>query len=384
MCPSEANGGTWSAVITVISKARHVISLRQCYTCDYVCWQQPVDVNYHLYTLRCSSYSAAKTQCCQHFLSVHYRRCHDEFLIRKSLFDFTNLKVGTFLLGIFSDSVFLFCSRSTVMDLWRLPSHSRIMSTSGNAGHFQLLSCWETWTTAMTIYFRQDSSPEVLWQVEEHMEQAFPGSTEAKPVDTFLITWDNIAAAESSGRGNELDTDLKISSPSALFWNYANYFQLLESLTLSASPSEEHLPDGGGIHKWLLLRHPHVTSAWTAVPLHNARRRPWDWLQWRSGWESVLVHKAWAVLPFQHQWRLVHQEPSSVRMWWCHSCKTSKKQHFVYDSGDVLTQLPSSGNKKAVTVTGLNHWARNGWLCSCVFGFHLWRRSSGTTTYIPM
>lgn len=281
MCTSEADGGTWRAVITVISEARRVISWRHCYTCDYVCWQQPVDVKYHLYTLRCSRHSAAKTQCYQHFLSVHYCRRHDKFLILKSLFDLTNLKVRTFLWGIFSDSVFLFCSRSTPTDLWRLQSHHWSTSTSGKCRPLStavLLGDLDNSDGRGSVYIRQDSSPEVLWQAGEHMEWAFPGSNEAKPVDTFVITWDNIAAAESSGWGDELDIDVKISSLSALFWNYANYFQLLEFLTLSASPSEEHLPFGGGIHKWLLLRHPHVPSAWTAVPLHDARRRPQDWL----------------------------------------------------------------------------------------------------------
>lgn len=71
-----------------------------------------------------------------------------------------------------------------------------------------------------SVYFRQDSSPEVLRRAGEHMERAFPGSIEVKPVDTFVVTWENIAAAGSSGRGDGLDDYVKISSLSALFLNY--------------------------------------------------------------------------------------------------------------------------------------------------------------------
>lgn len=62
-----------------------------------------------------------------------------------------------------------------------------------------------------TVYFRQDSRPEALRRAGEHVQRAFPGSMEAKPVDTFVVTWENMAAAGGSGSGDGLDGKVKIS-----------------------------------------------------------------------------------------------------------------------------------------------------------------------------
>lgn len=67
-----------------------------------------------------------------------------------------------------------------------------------------------------TVHFRQDSSPKALRRAGEHVQRAFPGSVEAKPVDTFVVTWENMAAAGDRGGGQGLDGKVDISASSTL------------------------------------------------------------------------------------------------------------------------------------------------------------------------
>uniref|UniRef100_A0A671VDF2 Nidogen 1 n=1 Tax=Sparus aurata TaxID=8175 RepID=A0A671VDF2_SPAAU len=55
------------------------------------------------------------------------------------------------------------------------------------------------------VYFRQDDSPEVLSRAAEHIRQAFPRDTGVEPTSTLIVTWENMAAAGTSGRGDGLD-----------------------------------------------------------------------------------------------------------------------------------------------------------------------------------
>uniref|UniRef100_A0A3Q0SFY4 Nidogen 1 n=1 Tax=Amphilophus citrinellus TaxID=61819 RepID=A0A3Q0SFY4_AMPCI len=56
------------------------------------------------------------------------------------------------------------------------------------------------------VYFRQDSSPNVLGQAANHIRQAFPEGNVEEPTSTFIVTWENMAAQGTSGRGDQLDT----------------------------------------------------------------------------------------------------------------------------------------------------------------------------------
>ncbi|XP_071359223.1 nidogen-1-like isoform X2 [Trachinotus anak] len=55
------------------------------------------------------------------------------------------------------------------------------------------------------VFFRQDSSPDVLRRAGEHVRQAFPRDDEVEPHSVLIITWVNMAAQGTSGRGDGLD-----------------------------------------------------------------------------------------------------------------------------------------------------------------------------------
>ncbi|CAJ1052781.1 LOW QUALITY PROTEIN: nidogen-1-like [Xyrichtys novacula] len=55
------------------------------------------------------------------------------------------------------------------------------------------------------VFYRTDSSPEVLSRAAEHIKQAFPRDQGVDPTSTFIVTWENMAARGMSGRGDGLD-----------------------------------------------------------------------------------------------------------------------------------------------------------------------------------
>ncbi|XP_071379455.1 LOW QUALITY PROTEIN: nidogen-1-like [Centroberyx affinis] len=55
------------------------------------------------------------------------------------------------------------------------------------------------------VYFRKDSSPDVLGRTAEHIRQAFPRDDEVEPTSALIVTWENMAAHGTSGRGDGLD-----------------------------------------------------------------------------------------------------------------------------------------------------------------------------------
>ncbi|XP_020511653.1 nidogen-1-like [Labrus bergylta] len=55
------------------------------------------------------------------------------------------------------------------------------------------------------VYYRTDISPDVLNQAAEHIRQAFPRDNGVDPSSTFIVTWENMAARGTSGRGDGLD-----------------------------------------------------------------------------------------------------------------------------------------------------------------------------------
>ncbi|XP_037621658.1 nidogen-1-like [Sebastes umbrosus] len=56
------------------------------------------------------------------------------------------------------------------------------------------------------VHFRWDSSPDVLSRAAEHVQQAFPRDDGVEPTTVFIVTWENMAARGTSGRGDGLDT----------------------------------------------------------------------------------------------------------------------------------------------------------------------------------
>ncbi|KAM7419941.1 hypothetical protein PAMA_016848 [Pampus argenteus] len=55
------------------------------------------------------------------------------------------------------------------------------------------------------VYFREDSSPAVLNRTIKHIKQAFPRDEGVESTSTFIVTWENMAAQGTSGRGDGLD-----------------------------------------------------------------------------------------------------------------------------------------------------------------------------------
>uniref|UniRef100_A0A3B4FBM3 Nidogen-1-like n=1 Tax=Pundamilia nyererei TaxID=303518 RepID=A0A3B4FBM3_9CICH len=56
------------------------------------------------------------------------------------------------------------------------------------------------------VYFRHDSTPNILGRAADHIRQGFPDGKVEKPTNTFIVTWENMAAQGTSGRGDQLDT----------------------------------------------------------------------------------------------------------------------------------------------------------------------------------
>uniref|UniRef100_A0A3Q1H4M7 Nidogen 1b n=1 Tax=Acanthochromis polyacanthus TaxID=80966 RepID=A0A3Q1H4M7_9TELE len=55
------------------------------------------------------------------------------------------------------------------------------------------------------VYYRQDSSPDVLNQAAEHIRRAFPSGKGVEPTSALIVTWESMAARGTSGRGDGLD-----------------------------------------------------------------------------------------------------------------------------------------------------------------------------------
>lgn len=54
------------------------------------------------------------------------------------------------------------------------------------------------------VYFREDSSPDVLRRATEHIKEAFPQDEDVDPASALIVTWENMAA-----RGDGLDTKVR-------------------------------------------------------------------------------------------------------------------------------------------------------------------------------
>lgn len=55
------------------------------------------------------------------------------------------------------------------------------------------------------VFFRQDSSPEVLSRAAEHMNRAFPEDDEVSPTHAVIVTWADVAQHQPESRGDSLE-----------------------------------------------------------------------------------------------------------------------------------------------------------------------------------
>ncbi|XP_042243705.1 nidogen-1-like [Thunnus thynnus] len=82
--------------------------------------------------------------------------------------------------------------------LGKMPSSFKMMAA--------LLGDLDTSDGQGKVYFREDSSPAVLSRAAEHVRRAFPRDDGVEPTSTLIVTWVNMAAKGTSGRGDGLNT----------------------------------------------------------------------------------------------------------------------------------------------------------------------------------
>ncbi|KAK5865494.1 hypothetical protein PBY51_019760 [Eleginops maclovinus] len=86
------------------------------------------------------------------------------------------------------------------------------------------------------VHYRWDSSPEILNKSAEHIRRAFPRDEGVDPITVFIVTWENMAARGTSGRGDRLDTK-------------RNTFQLVVAMMDLSSCAILLYPQGGWFWK---------------------------------------------------------------------------------------------------------------------------------------
>ncbi|KAM9313558.1 nidogen-1-like, partial [Pholidichthys leucotaenia] len=77
------------------------------------------------------------------------------------------------------------------------------------------------------VYMRQDSSPSVLSRAAKHINTAFPIDKEVKPINTFIVTWENMAAHGTFGQGDGPDTKRNTFQLVVAFMESSSYAILL-------------------------------------------------------------------------------------------------------------------------------------------------------------
>lgn len=60
------------------------------------------------------------------------------------------------------------------------------------------------------VYFRQDSSPEVLRRSAEHINRAFPEDDEVSPTHAVVITWADVATHGPQARGDGVEKRVSV------------------------------------------------------------------------------------------------------------------------------------------------------------------------------
>ncbi|MEQ2184742.1 hypothetical protein GOODEAATRI_011262 [Goodea atripinnis] len=60
------------------------------------------------------------------------------------------------------------------------------------------------------VFFRQDSSPDVLRRAAEHINRAFPDDDEVNPIAALVITWIDVATYQPQTRGDNIEKKVSI------------------------------------------------------------------------------------------------------------------------------------------------------------------------------
>ncbi|XP_046907058.1 nidogen-1-like [Hypomesus transpacificus] len=106
------------------------------------------------------------------------------------------------------------------------------------------------------VYFRQDSSTDVLLKTANHISEAFPQDDEIEPIHAIIITWENIAANGIPERGDREDTkrntfQLVVASMASA--SYAIMFYPKDGLQYVSTPlGSEHEVVQGGFNRGLV------------------------------------------------------------------------------------------------------------------------------------
>ncbi len=61
------------------------------------------------------------------------------------------------------------------------------------------------------VFFRQDTSPDVLRQAADHINRAFPEDDEVNPTHAVVITWVDVATHEHQSRGDGIEKKVSIT-----------------------------------------------------------------------------------------------------------------------------------------------------------------------------
>lgn len=61
------------------------------------------------------------------------------------------------------------------------------------------------------VYFRQDSSPDVLTRAAQYINGAFPEDDEVWPTNAVVVTWVNVATHEPPSRGDGIEKRVSIT-----------------------------------------------------------------------------------------------------------------------------------------------------------------------------
>lgn len=61
------------------------------------------------------------------------------------------------------------------------------------------------------VFFRQDSSPDVLRRAAEHINRAFPEDDEVSPTNAVVITWADVTTHEPQSRGDSVVQKVSIT-----------------------------------------------------------------------------------------------------------------------------------------------------------------------------
>ncbi|XP_070771837.1 nidogen-1 [Enoplosus armatus] len=92
------------------------------------------------------------------------------------------------------------------------------------------------------VFFRQDSSPDVLRRATEHINRAFPEDDEVNPTHAVVITWVDVATREPQSRGDGIDkkrNTFQLVIASLETASYAIVLYVRDGVQFSSTPVED-------------------------------------------------------------------------------------------------------------------------------------------------